>query len=167
MTPREGDGVTRWGCAVVDFGGLTRPQQLIDGMDLHEVYTRGERIRSGAGRGLRHWAGRLAAKRAVLDVLGVTAGAAHLGQAEVLPRPTALCDRSARCQHGHPPAVRLHGMLADRARRRGIEQIRLSITHTADTALAVALVGPRLSDDDPPEAAVTTMTDASMPPEAR
>jgi holo-[acyl-carrier protein] synthase len=141
--------VTRWGCAAVRFGGLTRPQQLIDGMDLHEVFTRGERIRSGAGRSIQHWAGRLAAKRAVLDLLGVTADAVHLGQVEVLPRPTALCDRSARCRHGHPPAVRLHSALIERVRHRGIEQIRLSITHAADTALAVALVGPRLPDDDP------------------
>lgn len=139
--------MTRWGCGIVHFGGLSCPQQLIGGMDLHEVYTRAERIRSGAGRGLRHWAGRLAAKRAVLDLLGVAADAAALGRAEVLPRPTALCDRSARCQHGHPPAVRLRGALADRARQRGIDQIRLSVTHTADTALAVALIGPRLADD--------------------
>lgn len=141
--------MTRWGCAVVRFGGLSHPQQLLGAMDLPEVFTRGERIRSGAGRSLQHWAGRLAAKRAVLDLLGVTADAVHLGQVEVLPRPTALCDRSARCRHGHPPAVRLNGALTGRVRRRRIEQIRLSITHTADTALAVALIGPRLADDDP------------------
>ena len=137
---------------MVRFGGLSHPRQLVDGMDLCEVYTRGERIRSGAGRTLQHWAGRLAAKRAVLDLLSVPASAAHLSQAEVLPRPTALCRRPTGCRHGgHPPGVRLYGALTDHARHHGIDQIRLSVTHTADTALAVALVGPRLPDDDQPE----------------
>lgn len=138
--------MNRWGSAMVGFAGLSRPQELVGDMRLEEVYTAAERLRSGYGRTLQHWAGRLAGKYAVLRLLGVSPTAEHLGQAEVLPRPTPMCSRSAVCLHGHPPGVRLSGALADAAGDR--ERIRISISHTAACALAVALVSARLPEDD-------------------
>ncbi|WP_245651687.1 phosphopantetheinyl transferase [Streptosporangium amethystogenes] len=141
--------MSRWGCAMVSFAGLSRPKELLGEMRLEQVYTRPERLRSGTGRTLQHWAGRLAAKRAVLRLLDVAETAERLGQAEVLPRPTPLCSRSAVCLHGHPPGVRLSGALADAAGDR--ERIRISISHTAACALAVALLSARLPEDDHPD----------------
>lgn len=139
--------MNRWGFAEVGFAGLTRPGELIAGLRLDEVYTRSERLRSGAGRTLQHWAGRLAAKHAVLRLLDVAPTAGHLRGTEVLPRPAATCRRDAGCAHGHPPAVRLGGELA---RLAGGRQIRISISHTGDRALAVALVSARLPEDEVP-----------------
>ncbi|MFI0424807.1 phosphopantetheinyl transferase [Spongiactinospora sp. 9N601] len=139
--------MNRWGFAQVGFAGLTRPQELVADLRLEEVYTRPERLRSGAGRTLQHWAGRLAAKHAVLRLLDVAPTAEHLRGAEVLPRPAANCRRDAGCAHGHPPAVRLVGDLAKLAAER---EIRISISHTGDRALAVALISARLPEDEVP-----------------
>ncbi|MFC7612588.1 hypothetical protein ACFQV2_01895 [Actinokineospora soli] len=100
-----------WGSAVVSFRGLSAPEDLVAPMSVDTVYTRAERLRSSEGRTLQHWAGRLAAKHAVLRLLGVPATAESLGGVEVLPRPSALCARNAACLHGHPPEVRLHDPL--------------------------------------------------------
>lgn len=139
-----------WGSAAVAFGGLTAPWQLVDPMPLEAVFTRAERLRSGAGRTLQHWAGRLAAKHAVLRLLEEPATPANLGAVEVLPRPTPLCHRTAACLHGHPPAVRLTGALD--GREAGGTRIRVSVSHTADLAFAVALSAARLPEDHDLEA---------------
>ncbi|APU13227.1 MULTISPECIES: hypothetical protein [Actinoalloteichus] len=122
-------------------------------VSIDEVFTRAERLRSGAGRTLEHWAGRLAAKYAVLRLLAVAETAEHLGQAEVLPQPSPMCAATAACLHGHPPRVRLSGDLARRAAERGGEQIRVSISHTRDTALSVAIASAPLPEDHHCEAA--------------
>ncbi|GGS16459.1 phosphopantetheinyl transferase [Actinokineospora fastidiosa] len=128
--------MSSWGSAVVAFRGLSAPEELVAPMALDSVYTRAERLRSGEGRTLQHWAGRLAAKHAVLRLLGVPVSEESLGGVEVLPRPSAMCARSAACLHGHPPEVRLRSPLsADRP-------IRVSVSHTADLAVAVALSQP-------------------------
>ncbi|GAA1307775.1 phosphopantetheinyl transferase [Saccharothrix xinjiangensis] len=144
-----------WGGASVAFGGLTAPWQLVDPMPLEAVFTRAERLRSGAGRTLQHWAGRLAAKHAVLRLLGEPATPANLGAVEVLPRPTPLCHRTAACLHGHPPGVRLTGVLGGREAgggEAGGARIRVSVSHTADLAFAVALSSARLPEDHDLEA---------------
>ncbi|MEU7830179.1 phosphopantetheinyl transferase [Nonomuraea sp. NPDC052129] len=138
--------MNRWGSAMVGFAGLSRPQELVGDMRLEEVYTAAERLRSGYGRTLQHWAGRLAGKYAVLRLLGVSATAEHLGQAEVLPRPTANCAKTAVCHTGHPPAVRLAGAL--RAAAGSGQQIRLSLSHTDGKVLAVAVASARLPEDE-------------------
>ncbi|MEW9555569.1 hypothetical protein [Nonomuraea sp. NPDC050783] len=148
--------MNRWGSAVVGHAGLARPEDLLRDLpgdlhgDLHggppgrvplgDVFTVAERVRSARGRTLQHWAGRLAGKRAVLRLLGLPATPGRLGLVEVLPRPTRACRGDAACLDGHPPAVRLTGELAGLAGAG--EHIRLSLSHTAAHALAVALHAP-------------------------
>ncbi|GAA3025548.1 phosphopantetheinyl transferase [Streptosporangium longisporum] len=102
----------RWGSAIVGHAGLAGPRDLVGDMPLEVVYTRAERLRSSGGRTLQHWAGRLAAKHAVLRLLGLPPTPERLGQVEILPLPTAACRADRACLGGHPPAVRLHGDLA-------------------------------------------------------
>ncbi|MFI7679281.1 phosphopantetheinyl transferase [Actinophytocola sp. NPDC049390] len=117
---------------------------------METVFTRAERLRSGGGRTLQHWAGRLAAKYAVLQLLDVPADAPALGAVEVLPEVTSLCARNAACLHGHPPGVRLGAELAGRA---GDDtRVRVSVSHNADLAVAVALASARLPEDHDLEA---------------
>jgi phosphopantetheinyl transferase (holo-ACP synthase) len=142
--------MSQWGSAVVAFRDLTAPWQLVEPMPLDTVFTRAERLRSGAGRTLQHWAGRLAAKYAVLRLLNVPETAESLGAVEILPRPTALCGRTAACLHGHPPGVRLFGELG--AHEAPDTRIRVSVSHTADLAFAVALVSAWLPEDHDLEA---------------
>ncbi|MFD1149150.1 holo-ACP synthase [Saccharothrix hoggarensis] len=142
----------RWGSAAVVLDGLTAPRQLVWPMRLEEVYSREERLRSAAGRTLQHWAGRLAAKYAVLSLLGLPATARHLGRVEVLPQPSAMCARTTACMHGHPPGVRLLDGLSEDADTGAGGRIGVSISHTADLAFAVALVSARLPEDDVVEA---------------
>ncbi|MEU8385258.1 hypothetical protein, partial [Streptosporangium sp. NPDC048865] len=101
--------MNRWGSAIVGHAGLTGPRELVGDMPLEVVYTRAERLRSARGRTLQHWAGRLAAKRAVLRLLGLPPTPERLGQVEILPLPTAACRAGRACLDGHPPAVRLRG----------------------------------------------------------
>lgn len=101
----------RWGSAIVGHAGLTGPRELVGDMPLEVVYTRAERLRSSGGRTLQHWAGRLAAKRAVLRLLGLPPTPERLGQVEILPLPTPACRADRACLDGHPPAVRLRGDL--------------------------------------------------------
>ncbi|MBB5082732.1 phosphopantetheinyl transferase [Nonomuraea endophytica] len=138
--------MNRWGSALVRFADFTRPQDLVGAMALDAVYTPAERVRSGAGRTLQHWAGRLAGKYAVLRLLDLPPTAELLGSVEVLPRPTPVCEQSAACLDGHPPAVQLSGELT--ARARSGERIRISLSHTDGHALAVAVAAARLPEDD-------------------
>jgi holo-[acyl-carrier protein] synthase len=142
--------MTTWGTAVVAFRGCTAPQQLLGPLPVETVFTRAERLRSGGGRTLQHWAGRLAAKYAVLQLLDVPADAEALGAVEVLPELTPLCARNAACLHGHPPGVRLGAALAGRAGDDA--RVRVSVSHTADVAVAVALATARLPEDHDLEA---------------
>ncbi|MFG1709980.1 phosphopantetheinyl transferase [Nonomuraea sp. M3C6] len=137
--------MNRWGSAVVGYAGLTRPQDLLGEAPLEEVFTRAERMRSAGGRTLQHWAGRLAGKHAVLRLLGLPPTAERLGQVEVLSQPTPACRGGAACLDGHPPAVRLNGELSELAGSG--EQIRISLSHTGERALAVALRSAQLPED--------------------
>lgn len=133
-----------WGSAMVGYAGLTRPQDLLDGEPIEQVFTRAERVRSARGHTLQHWAGRLAGKRAVLCLLGLAPTAERLGQVEVLPQPTPACRGDAACLDGHPPVVRLTGELSGLVGSG--RQIRISLSHTARRALAVALRSARLPE---------------------
>ncbi|MFI7448389.1 phosphopantetheinyl transferase [Nonomuraea sp. NPDC049714] len=136
--------MNRWGSAAVAYTGLTRPVELLGGLRVADVFTPAERVRSTAGT-LEHWAGRLAGKRAVLRLLGLPPTAGHLGRVEILPHPTPACRGDAACLDGHPPAVHLSGAPATRADPH--RHIRVSITHTRDHALAVALASALLPED--------------------
>jgi holo-[acyl-carrier protein] synthase len=72
-------------------------------------------------------AARFAAKEAVMKALGVGLGAFALAEVEV-----------ARAEGGEP-SLRLHGRAAALAEHRGVREWRLSLSHTATTAMAVAL----------------------------
>ncbi|MGC5015545.1 phosphopantetheinyl transferase [Streptosporangium sp. DT93] len=154
----------RWGSAIVGHAGLTSPRELVGDMPLEVVYTRAERLRSSGGRTLQRWAGRLAAKRAVLRLLGLPPTPERLGQVEILPLPTAACRADRACLGGHPPSVRLRGDLAalpsadgpdgpaDPAgpagpAASGAGWIRVSISHTDVRAVALAVRTRRLPED--------------------
>lgn len=74
------------------------------------------------------FAGRFAAKEAVLKVLG-TGWSGGI----------AFTDVEIRRVDGGAPVVRLSGLAADRAAELGLERILVSITHTRRDAQAVAI----------------------------
>lgn len=105
--------------AVASFG-----QRYLD-----RVYTPGEQdtLRTGGAAAL---AARFAAKEAVIKLIG--------GGDGIDPRTIEVVrDASGR------PAIVLHGEVARRADRAGIDTIDASLSHTADTAMAVAVAGVR------------------------
>ncbi|WP_277681977.1 phosphopantetheinyl transferase [Saccharomonospora azurea] len=143
MTP-----ASAWASAAVPFDRIATPRALVAPLPLNEVFTHAERVRSGRGRTVQHWAGRLAAKYAVLrllDVDGPSSGG-RLGEVEILPRPSALCRRASECLHGHPPGVRLRGDLG--ARVEPGTRVGVSISHGAGLAIAVALASAPLPEDE-------------------
>src|SRR5262245_7620685 len=71
------------------------------------------------GRPGQHLAARFAAKEAVIKALGQTVPA-----------------REIEVESGKPPRIRLHGQAAEVA---GERQISISLTHSRDTAAAVAI----------------------------
>jgi len=114
------------GCALVRVG--SEPIQ--------EVFTSGER-RFRATKSPEGRAGRLAAKRAVAQLLGVDApDVEFLRSIEIIPRAEGQCFSPHQCERGHPPTVTLHGPSAAPA---GGSQVVVSITHTRDVAVAVAV----------------------------
>lgn len=140
--------MTSWGSAAVPFDGVRGPAALVAPMPVERVFTRAERLHSGKGRTLQHWAGRLAAKYAVLQLLTVQADERSLGEVEILPRPSPICGRGAACLNGHPPAVQLRGTLWTRVRPE--RRVGVSISHAASLAVAVALESARLPGDGDP-----------------
>lgn len=89
------------------------------------VFTAAEREYAAArARPGRHLAARFAAKEAVVKALGMR-GALGLGEVEVLA--------------GEPPTVRLSGRAAEAAA--GLE-VAVSLTHSRESAAAVALAQP-------------------------
>lgn len=115
----------------IDAIEIDRVQEAIDRHGdrfLDRVYTAAERDLAGRGEGpLQFYAGRFAAKEAVLKVLG-TGWAEGLGFRDV----EVLRDDLGK------PFVRLHGAAAERASRLGYGEILISITHTRRDAIAVA-----------------------------
>ena len=97
-------------------------------------WTPAERV-VAAGRGPAHGAGRLAAKMAVLDLLGLAPDHSALAEVEVLPQRTARCSGGPACPLGHPPGVRLRDGLA---RRFPGVSVSASISHSTTLAVAVA-----------------------------
>jgi holo-[acyl-carrier protein] synthase len=73
----------------------------------------------------QHFAARFAAKEAVGKALGI--GMTRWREVEVV-------------RHGGPPSVALTGRYAQRAEDLGVTQITISLTHSRDTAAAVAIV---------------------------
>lgn len=69
-------------------------------------------------------AARFAAKEAVLKTLGVGVGAARWTSIEVVRSSSGA------------PSVQLHEEAAELAKTRGVEQLHVSLSHTAQTAMA-------------------------------
>jgi holo-[acyl-carrier protein] synthase len=77
------------------------------------------------GRPGRHLAARFAAKEAVIKALGTS---------------TAVPPSAIEIVGGEPPTVALTG---EAARAAGDREVLISLTHSSETAAAVALVSPR------------------------
>lgn len=134
------------GVAMIDFGGFHTPEQMLGRMDPDRVFTRVETLRSRQGVTLQHWAGRLAAKHAVLRLLGLPVTEEWLFQAEVVPSPSSLCRSDHRCLHGHPPRVVLGPDLELAVMADGCDAVVVSITHSDTTSLAVAVPSRRRTE---------------------
>jgi holo-[acyl-carrier protein] synthase len=83
--------------------------------------------RVGTGEGAAHLAGLFAAKEAVMKALGTGMAGAAFKDIAILNRPNG------------EPYVRLSGRAQETAKKRGIRDWRLSITHSRTMAAAVAI----------------------------
>jgi holo-[acyl-carrier protein] synthase len=101
---------------------LARRPQLAD-----RLFTAGEREHAHArGQVARHLAARFCAKEAVAKALDLRVWNPH--DVEVVPT-------------GGAPEVRLSGHAAARAAELGVQEVRLSLTHSRGMAGAVAVTG--------------------------
>lgn len=132
-----------WAFEAVRFGPGTSAAELLAPANPGTAFTAAERRRSSVGTSVRHWAGRLAAKRAVLRLLDLEQTEDALASVEILPRPAVTCRRSADCRHGHPPSATLSGRVSRHAHRAGLTAIEVSITHEKGVAAAVAFALPK------------------------
>lgn len=128
----------------VAYAEATDVSALLDGADPDEVFSPAERVHCAAGgRSLHRWAGRLAAKRAVLGLVELPGNVEHLRSVVVVPGPHECPDPTvALCRMGHRPVVHLHGPVDAAWQRRGAAPLVLSISHDGGLAVAVAILGP-------------------------
>ena len=138
------DTIVRQRCVVLTFPATGSMSDLLCGLQPNQVFSPRER-RLGLRRGSpASWAGWLAAKAAVLAVLGVPVPAgpsppsAELPwvNVEILPDGDGLCAEPSTCRRSHRPAATSHPPVA------GLlgagERLAVSISHSAVTALALA-----------------------------
>lgn len=127
-TPASTPPVVRTG---VDIVAVARVARLAseDERALDEVFTRDELAycrRRGSSN--EHLAARFAAKEAVLKAFGT-----GIGHRMRWTDVEIVKERSGR------PSVRLHGEVADWARRRGLADVDVSLSHSAGLAVAHAV----------------------------
>lgn len=126
----------------IDLVDCTRIEQMVARHGqrfLQRVFTSAEIQYANCGRNrIERLAGRFAAKEAVLKLIG-TGWAAGTSWTEI----EVLNDPSGR------PIVRLSGMVQKIAARMGISEVQISITHTANLAIASA-IAISCSDDNKP-----------------
>ena len=125
----------RIGVDIVPVGRIRKSLQSFGDAFRKRVLTPREWEYCRGGREPERVAGRVAAKAAVMDVLGAGWPGIRWTSIEVLP------DESGR------PEVSLTGKAALAMSRLGISAIDVSITHDGDLAIAAAL-GTRLSRGD-------------------
>ena len=129
--------------------------ELLRGCPPALVYSRAEQRYCALRRDLTGWGGRLAAKLAVADLLGIDADAAlearrdaGLHLIEIVPSPSVPGPDGDGCTKPHPPDVRF---LSDSSpgspagfgvTRREDESVKVSISHTRDLAVALAVSLP-------------------------
>ena len=136
--------IVRQCCVVLTFPAVGSVADLLCRVPPNRVFTAGERQCGLSGGSPATWAGRLAAKAAVLTVLGVPVPANPLPSAEELPwtdveiPPDApgLCAAPGTCRLSHRPVAMLHEPAA--ALLSTGECLAISISHSAGTALALA-----------------------------
>jgi len=130
-------------CVLLPVPGSGRLADLLGHCRVELVFTAAERRLSRRRGDLSSWAGRLAAKLAVLELFGRSTDSALVGgldlgwtSIEVLPSGPGQCADPLECRGTHRPEVFLRGSMA---RWLGPdERLAVSISHT-DT-LAAALV---------------------------
>jgi phosphopantetheinyl transferase (holo-ACP synthase) len=125
--------------------------ELLHGCPPGLVYSNEEQRHCGRRRDLTGWAGRLAAKLAVADVLGLDADAAFelgedagLADIQILPQRQGFCTEGPGCLKPHPPQVRLAGRAAAcLTPPPGLHSdggtVQVSISHTRVRAIALAV----------------------------
>jgi holo-[acyl-carrier protein] synthase len=117
------------GIDIVEVGRIERMLKDHPDRFLERCFTRGEQVYSVDGRRRdEHLAARFAAKEAVLKALGTgwSRGIAWT-DIEVVPLPSGQ------------PTIRLHGRAAGIAAELGVARWSLSISHTAEYAVASVL----------------------------
>jgi phosphopantetheinyl transferase (holo-ACP synthase) len=136
LLPPPVRGFTASRAIVIAVSAATSLATILDGRPVTEVFSPRERLHRA--RSIVSWAGRLAAKRAVLELLAPAGvGADALMAVEILPSPDGLCGRNVdRCTRPHRPQVRLAPPVA--ASLRPDERIDVSISHTDRVVVALA-----------------------------
>lgn len=115
----------------VDLVGVDRVARLVTDHEgaLDELFTEREQAHWRKKRQrYQHLAGRFAAKEAVLKAFGTG-----------LRQRMRWTDVEIISGTGGRPEVRLHGEVAEQARRRGLQDLDLSISHAEGLAMAQAL----------------------------
>jgi holo-[acyl-carrier protein] synthase len=121
----------------VDLVAVARVARLLGEQPqaVDELFTPTEQAYcDGKRRRFEHLAARFAAKEAVLKAFGTGVGQRmRWTDVEIVNNPLGR------------PRVRLHGAVAQRARRRGLREVDVSLSHTAELAIAqaVAVLGGR------------------------
>ncbi len=118
-------GPTEVGVDAIEIWRVERALSRFGERFLLRIYTEAERMRY-AGR-VSELAARFAAKEAVMKALGTGVRGVRWRDIEVLP------NRRGK------PVIRLYATAAERARLLGLKHLAVSLTHTRDLAIAVAV----------------------------
>lgn len=126
----------RVACALVRYGPRDGIEEIIAPREVKETFSAHERRLCRARARVDSWAGRFAAKLAVLRALELDERDVRLSEMEIVPRPWRACRDPIRCRMGHPPAVRLSPRL-ESITSSGFG-VAVSISHDRGCALATA-----------------------------
>jgi phosphopantetheinyl transferase (holo-ACP synthase) len=137
--------MVRQRCVVVAFPSAGSVADLLCGGSAGRVFTARERRHALRHGSLATWAGRLAAKAAVLDLLGIPMPGDLVPPpdglpwtaVEILPDRYGLCAAPEACLRSHRPAVTLHEPVAALLGAHGC--LVVSISHSEGTAVALAV----------------------------
>lgn len=115
------------GTDLVELGRFRRAMERTPGI-VERLFTSGERAYAERrGDPTERYAARFAAKEAVLKAMSAGIGECAFREIEVV-----------RAESG-APSVRLHGKAAELAAGRGVREWRLTLSHTASLAQAIAV----------------------------
>ncbi len=124
-----GDRVLGLGTDIVEISRISRAVSRHGEAFLGRVYTPRELQYAGDGKGRdRRLAGRWAAKEAIRKTLGALLSRVTWKDVEILPGEAG------------EPVVNLLGETSSRVREMGGIRVRVSISHSGDNAVAVALL---------------------------